>query len=145
MISQAKSRRFPPPWTFEESNHACFIVRDANRFPVAYVYFENEPGRRAAARLMTKDEARRIAINIAKLPELIRAAQMSAHEKAKRAHSTLDRNQTSLVRLRPLGGAGRHHPVFNVFDNAAERPALLVFTSVRRVTAAPHHHSHPRT
>jgi hypothetical protein len=39
------------------------------RFPVAYVYFETEPGRRAAAHLMTKDEARKIAAGIAKLPE----------------------------------------------------------------------------
>jgi hypothetical protein len=50
------------PCTFEESNNACFIVRDANNFAVAYVYFESEPGRRVAANLMTKDEARRIAI-----------------------------------------------------------------------------------
>jgi hypothetical protein len=33
-------RRFPPPWTFDEVNHACFVVRDANNFAVAYVYFE---------------------------------------------------------------------------------------------------------
>ena len=64
-------RRFPPPWTFDEANHACFIVRDGNRFPVAYVHFESEPGRRAAAHLMTKDEARKIANGIAKLPELL--------------------------------------------------------------------------
>ena len=39
---------------------------------MAYVYFETEPGRRAAANLMTKDEARKIAAGIAKLPELLK-------------------------------------------------------------------------
>jgi hypothetical protein len=59
--------RFPPPWSVDETNGACFIVRDANGQALAYVYWEEERGRRAAAKLLTRDEARRIAANIAKL------------------------------------------------------------------------------
>jgi hypothetical protein len=51
----------------------CGLDRNARIAPlptaVAYVYFASEPGRRAAANLITKDEARRIAAGIAKLPE----------------------------------------------------------------------------
>jgi hypothetical protein len=46
-------------------------VRDANKQQLAYVYYENEPGRRSAAKLLSKDEAQRIAANIAKLPQLL--------------------------------------------------------------------------
>jgi hypothetical protein len=49
-------RRFPPPWTIEEHNNACFIVKDATGQALAYFYFEEEPGRRSATKLLTRDE-----------------------------------------------------------------------------------------
>jgi hypothetical protein len=76
------SRRFPPPWTIDEANNACFIVRDANGQALAFVYCEDEPGRRTAAGLLTRDEARRIAANMAKLPELLRAGAPSLKDTA---------------------------------------------------------------
>ena len=36
----------PPPWTIEEINDACFIVRDKNGQQLGYFYYEQEPGRR---------------------------------------------------------------------------------------------------
>ena len=40
-LSVVPERRFPPPWSVEETD-ACFIVRDANGQALAYVYFEEE-------------------------------------------------------------------------------------------------------
>jgi hypothetical protein len=54
------ARRFPPPWSIED-NGACFVVKDRGGQKLAYVYYEDEPGRRSSAKLLTKDEARRIA------------------------------------------------------------------------------------
>ena len=64
------ARRFPPPWSVDELD-ACFVVKDSGGQKLAYVYYEEKSGRRSAAKMLTKDEARRIAANIAKLPDLV--------------------------------------------------------------------------
>jgi hypothetical protein len=65
-------RRFPAPWTYEDRGEA-FIVRDANGWPIAYVYFEDDEKRRDMTKRVTREEARRIAAAIARLPELLTA------------------------------------------------------------------------
>jgi hypothetical protein len=45
-------RRFPRPWSIDELE-ACFVVRDRSGQALAYVYFEDEPGRRSAATPIT--------------------------------------------------------------------------------------------
>jgi hypothetical protein len=67
------TRRFPPPGSVEELHaYACFVVRDDNGQKLAYVHFEDEMGRRSAANRLTRNEARRIASNVAKIPDLMK-------------------------------------------------------------------------
>ncbi len=52
-------------------------IRDAGGQILAYVLYEDEPIRRDLTRRLSKDEARRIAANIAKLPKLLGASKAS--------------------------------------------------------------------
>jgi hypothetical protein len=65
MSSSEQVRRFPPPWSIVEHLES-FAVTDVTGQVLAYVYFEDEGAER-----LTRDEARRIAVNIAELPELL--------------------------------------------------------------------------
>jgi hypothetical protein len=63
-------RRFPPPWSVRELEQA-FRIEDANGQAVAYTYFRRDENEARQANVLTHDEARRIAVNIAKMPSLL--------------------------------------------------------------------------
>jgi hypothetical protein len=69
--SATPPRRLPPPWSIVERPES-FAITDATGQVLAYVYFEDEPGRRQAMKRLSRNEARRIATNIAKLRDLLR-------------------------------------------------------------------------
>ena len=64
-------RRLPPPWKAERFDGG-FVVKDANGQSLAYVYGRETRADADTAKVLTIDEARRIASNIAKLPDLVR-------------------------------------------------------------------------
>ena len=64
------SRRFPPPWRADRIPGG-YVVRDANGQSIAYIYSRENEDEARQAKVLTKDEARRVAINIARLPELL--------------------------------------------------------------------------
>ena len=66
-------RRFPAPWHADKIPGG-YVVRDANQQALAYVYARATSVDAVQAKVLTQDEARRIAINIARLPALLRHA-----------------------------------------------------------------------
>ena len=56
-------RRLSQPQNVKATESFC--IPDANGQALIYVYYENEPGRRMVAGLLTRDEARRIAAKVA--------------------------------------------------------------------------------
>jgi hypothetical protein len=54
-------RRFPPPW-YADKIPGGYVVRDANGQALVYVYSRDNDAEALQARVLTKDEARRIAV-----------------------------------------------------------------------------------
>jgi K+/H+ antiporter YhaU regulatory subunit KhtT len=69
-------RRFPTPWTAERIPGG-YVVKDADGNALAYVYGRETKEQADTAKVLTMDEARRIANNIAKLPTLLGATEES--------------------------------------------------------------------
>jgi hypothetical protein len=67
------TRRFPAPWSVEQIPGG-YKVLDANGQAIVYVYARETQQQVEAAKALTFDEARRIAVNVARLPELLGAA-----------------------------------------------------------------------
>jgi hypothetical protein len=66
------TRRLPPPWQVEQTP-GDYKVLDANGQALVYVYAREAANEANIAGVLTFDEARRIAVNVAELPELLKA------------------------------------------------------------------------
>ena len=108
----------PRPWSAEVQPN-CYVVRDANDQQIAYIYYESEPGRRSAAKLLSKDEARRIAVNIAKLRERISVAFLYSPSTRRRCSSRI--SSAMLVRDRRTSSANGAFGRYERQDSAGMR------------------------
>jgi len=48
-----------------------YVVRDANGQALVWIYSRDSEAEAMQAKVLTKDEARRIAVNVARLPQLL--------------------------------------------------------------------------
>jgi hypothetical protein len=68
-MDTSDGRRFPPPWRVDKIPGG-YVVRDANGQALVRIYSRDSEAEVMQAKVLTKDEVRRIAVNVAKLREL---------------------------------------------------------------------------
>ena len=68
--ARGNPRYFSAPWSVEK-REASFVVRDAIGQTLSYCHFENGLARLWDGKQLTEDEARRIALSIANLPNML--------------------------------------------------------------------------
>jgi hypothetical protein len=69
---QNGSRPIPTPWHADKMP-GVYVVRDAKGQALAYLYSRDNEDEARRAKVLTVDEARRLAANIARLPEFGKA------------------------------------------------------------------------
>jgi hypothetical protein len=73
-MDRSEVKPFSKPWQLIE--HAeSFEVQDSANRTLAFVYFSDHPNRRNFMRRLSKDDARRMAKQIMRLPKLVRIAR----------------------------------------------------------------------
>jgi hypothetical protein len=92
-------RRFAQPWVVIEHDES-YEVQDAAGLHMAFVHFDTESTRQSMMNRLSKDEAHRMATQIARLPELIRLAKGLDSDQA------YSSSNTSRVRIQPYGTPG---------------------------------------
>ena len=114
------SRRFPAPWRIVEIPSG-FAVEDATGQQLSVFYGRSDPNTAGHTGFLTMDEARQLAVDFAKLPELLkRTSARSDVAKAASQHEPPSHARTQ-------GQNGRHtaRQLERLSDNLVQRPNIL--------------------
>ena len=79
---QSPAKPFRHPWKLVEHEER-FTITDAGDTVLATIYHVDEPGRRSTMRRLSREDARRLALQVVRLPELL--DELKRHREARHA------------------------------------------------------------